>query len=210
VVDAEIERGHRTDVEEVVITKGLVFSLGEHEFTIRVHRISGEVLEYSWTFTVVAEEPLLPGLPDVLQFVRPLPDSTITLRAYREEQLIPYYYAPRFPFDFRQSVCAGLHPRRIEEIEESRDANEVSDKYAFVALDGVPPEPDAPIWNDYNVGEIYHYDETGDIIVETLVGWHCKCWWVDLAPGEHEATVRVEKASGEVIEYAWWFTITSD
>ena len=57
-----------------------VLDPGEHTVTVRAHRSSGEILQYSWNFTAFAEEPVLPGLPEGLQFVRPLPDSTITLQ----------------------------------------------------------------------------------------------------------------------------------
>lgn len=208
LLDAEIIPGRKPGAAEVAIAGKFALGLGKHKATVQVRRTSGEVLEYSWTFTVVAAEPTLPDMPEGIQFVRPLPDSTITLQAYREEQLVPPYHAPAFA-DLRGGVCVGVLTSKIVEPGENLDGDGVSRKYPFVALDGAPPGEYARIEMAYDLGKCIVVDENG---VETSYQCphHYKCWRVALAPGEHEATVQLYKASGEVIEYTWQFTITND
>ena len=83
-------------------------SPGEHRATIRVRRTSGEMLEFSWVSTVDKRAHILPGLPEGFQFVRPLPDSTISRQAYRTELLVPSDYLPRFPVFLQGRVCVGV------------------------------------------------------------------------------------------------------
>lgn len=207
LLDAEIIQSYRTT--QVQIAGDFSVSLGEHKATVRVRRTSGKVLEYSWTFTVLAEEPTLSGLPEGFQFVRPLPDSTITLQDYRKERLVPRYYAPGFA-DLRGGVCAGILPGKIVESGEFLEEGGVARKYSFVALDGVPPGDDAVIEGGCEPFRVSIRDESGCVVASYVGPHHYKCWQIDLDPGEHEAVVQLRKASGEVIEYTWQFTITSD
>nr|HID14846.1 hypothetical protein [Anaerolineae bacterium] len=206
VLDAEVKRGRKPGAAEVEIVGNFDLSAGEHEATVRVRRTSGEVLEYSWTFTILDVETTMPDLPEGFRFVRPLPDSTITLQAYREEQLVPFYQAPAFA-DLRGGVCVGVLTIEIVETGENLDCASLSRKYPFVALDGVPPGKYAWI-EERCAGEIVIVTENG--VRTTGPGSHYKCWKIELSPGEHEATIELRKASGEVIEYTWRFTITSD
>ncbi len=206
VLDAEVERSWKPGAAEVEIVGNFDLSAGEHEATVRVRRTSGEVLEHSWTFTILDVETTMPGLPEGFRFVRPLPDSTITLQTYREEQMVPPYQAPAFA-DLRGGVCVGVLTNKIMEPGESLDCVSLSHKYPFVALDGVPPGRYTWI-EERCAGEIVIVGENG--VVTSGPSLHYKCWKIELAPGEHEATVQLRKASGEVIEYTWRFTITSD
>ena len=182
-------------------------SLGEHQATIRVRRTSGEMLEFTWRFTVV-EELVLPGLPWGLGFVRPVPDTTVSQQAYREEPLVPVDYLPGFA-DVGGGVCVGILASRVVERGEILTSDEVYDKFHIVALDGIPPGSTAVIEGGYDLGlsEIY---EGGRLVTSYEGGEHYKCWRVDLAPGRHEATVRLERASGQVTEFTWWFVITEE
>lgn len=207
-VDAEIVEGIKPRQVQILGRFGL--DLGEHTATVRVRRMSGERLEFSWTFTVVAEEPTMPGLPEGLQFVRPLPDSTITQQAYREEHLVPGYYAPGFA-DLRGGVCFGVLPGKIVQPGEFLDGPTTSSKYAFVALDGAPSGPDAMIGKGYEPYQVRVFGETHRQIIASYVGpHHYSCWQVDLAPDEHQATIQLQQTPEEVIEFTWWFTITND
>jgi hypothetical protein len=205
VLEAEVRRSRKPGAQEVDIVGDFDLSPGEHEATVRVSRTSGETLEYSWTFTVLDGEPTVPGLPEGLQFVRPLPNSTITLHAYREEQLVPPYQVTS-PADLRGGVCVGVMSIEIMKAGEDLDCASLSHKYSFVALDGISP---SRYWiEELCTGKLIAVDENG--MVTSIPGVHHKCWRVGLAPGEHEATVQLHNVSGEVIEYTWCFTITSD
>jgi hypothetical protein len=212
IVETRVSQGFQSGTMDVRPIKRAALGLGEHTATIRVRRTSGQVLAYSWTFTVLAEEPTLPGLPEGLQFVRPLPDSTITVQAYQEERLVPPYYAPFFA-DLRGGVCAGIFPAKVVAPDESPDEHDVAKKYSFIALDGVPPGEGGPAVIRA-VGpehlEVPVYDETEHIIAFYVGSHHYKCWQVDLAPGKHEATIQLRNALGEVIDYTWAFTITNN
>lgn len=180
-------------------------SVGEHRVAIRVCRTSGEILEFSWSFSVDVYTFILPGLPEGFQFVRPLPDSTITLQDYQEEDLVPREYIPPFMGKVR-GVCYGILASMI--VEPGEVMPDVDEKAHFVALDGEPPGPDAEIWYGSDLGLHEFYDETGQVITSYGGQQHYKCWRADLAPGRHEATVRIERASGQVTEFTWWFVIT--
>ncbi len=209
-LDAQVVRGFIPDRAQVQIIGTFPLDLGQHEATIRVHRTSGDVLEYSWTFTVVAEEPTLPGLPEGFQFVRPLPDSIITLQAYREEHLVPPYHSPAFA-DLRGGVCVGVLPGKIVEPGEFLDGSDVARKYSLVTLDDISLDTNTVTVLEYEPLEIRVFDEVTGRMVASYVGPHnYKCWRVELSPGVHNATVQLQKASGEAIEYTWQFTITSD
>jgi len=209
--DSEVERTSKPGAAEVEIVGGSDLGLGEHKATVRVRRTSGEILEYSWTFTVVAEEPSLPGLPEGLQFVRPLPDSTITMQAYQEEYLISSYFAPVSYLLARGAVCVGINPAKLLGPDElCLDIEDASRRYSFVTLNGVSPDADARIGEEWMGADVVIVDETGNEISQGCLSNHCKCWKVDLTPGEHEVTVRLEQSSGREMEYSWRFTITSD
>jgi hypothetical protein len=179
---------------------------GEHQATIRVQRTSGELLEFSWHFTVV-EEFVIPGLPEGFQFVRPFPNSTITLQDYQEGRLIPAEYTPGFA-NLKGGVCYGILGSKVVEQGEILTGLEVSEKARFVALDGVPPGPEAVIRGGSDLGLSETYDEMGQLITSYGGEQHYSCWRVDLAPGRHEVTVRLERASGQVTDFTWWFVIT--
>jgi hypothetical protein len=210
LLDAQVVRGFKPGAAQVQITGTFPQGLGQHEATVRVNRTSSSMLEYSWKFTVLAEEPTLPNLPEGFQFVRPLPDSVITLQAYQEEHLIPPYHAPAFA-DLRGGVCVGVVPGKIVEPGEFLDGSDVARKYSLVAIDGVSPDANTVVVVEYEPLEIEVFDEDTDRVIASYVGPHnYKCWRVELLPGEHSATVQLQKASGEVIEYTWRFTIASD
>jgi len=203
----EIVQSPKPGSSEIAIIGDFALDRGKHEATVRVRRTSGEVLEYSWTFTILDAETTMAGLPEGLRFVRPLPDSTITLKAYREEQLVPSYQAPAYA-DLRGGVCVGVQTIEIVELGEDLDCAGVSRKYRFVILDGVSVGKHARI-EEGCAGEIVVVSEDG--VTTSGPGSHYKCWKVELAPGKHEVTVELRKASGEVVvEYIWWFTITND
>ncbi len=206
MLDAEIKRNSKPGAQEVDIVGNFDLSPGEHTATVRVSRTSGEALEYSWAFTVLDGEPTVPGLPEGLRFVRPLPDSTISLHAYREEQLVPLYQVPSFA-DLRGGVCVGVMSSEMMKPGENLDCADLSRKYPFVALDSISPSQYDWI-EEPCAGEFIAVDENGAIT--SLPAAHYKCWKVSLAPGEHEATIQLHNASGEVIQYTWWFTITNN
>ncbi len=206
VLNVKIKRSPKPGTQEVDIVGNFDLSPGEHTITVRVSRTSGEVLEYSWTFTVLDGEPTVSGLPKGLQFVRPQPDSTISLRAYGEEQLVPLYQVPSFA-DLRGGVCVGVMSSEMMKPGENLDCADLSRKYPFVALDSISPSQYDWI-EEQCAGEFIAVDENGAIT--SLPAAHYKCWKVRLAPGEHEATIQLHNASGEVIQYTWWFTITNN
>jgi hypothetical protein len=184
-------------------------SPGEHEATIRVRDLSDEILEYSWVFTVVDGDPTMMGLPEGMRFVRPLPDSVVTQLAYQEEDLVPRYYEPG-PLDLRGSVCFGVLPDKLVGPGEFLDLAETRSRYYFIELDGIPPNSNAVIrGSTVEPLVVPVFNEEGDVIGSYIGPHQTKCWWIDLEPGEHEATVQVEMASGEVIDYTWRFTITN-
>jgi hypothetical protein len=208
-LDVEISPSYSSRPTQVLVTGATPLDLGWHRAVVKVHRTSGQILEYEWEFNVVAEEPTLPGLPDEFYYVRPLPDSTITLQDYREQWLVPLYY-----YDGTASlpggVCVGVVPEEIVEPGEYLDEGGVTRKYSFVALDGVPPGADAKIEAVLEPYRVSLTDERGRE-VGSYVGVHnSKCWYVDLAPGRHEATIQIRKASGERIEFTWWFVISHE
>jgi len=207
VLDAEVKRSSKPGAQELDIVGNFDLSPGEHEATVRVRRTSGETLEYSWTFTVLDGEPTVSGLPEGLQFVRPLPDSTITLYAYREEQLVPPYQITP-PADLQGGVCVGVMSVEMMKPGEQLDCASLSRQYSFVALNGVAPSKYDRI-EELCAGKSIAMDENGNI-TSSIPSTHNKCWRVRLAPGEHEATVQLHNVSGEVIRYTWYFTITSD
>ena len=84
------------------------------------------------------------------------------------------------------------------------------DKFHIVALDGAPPDPTAVIEGGHDLGLTNVYDEEDRLVTSYGGDQHYKCWRTDLAPGRHEATVRLERASGQVTEFTWWFVITED
>jgi hypothetical protein len=208
MLDAEIKRGRKPGAAEVEIVGDFDLAPGQHKATVQVRRTSGEVLEYSWTFTILDVEPTVPGLPEGLQFVRPLPDSIITLQTYRQEQLVPWYHAPAFA-DLRAAVCVGVLTSDIVEPGEDLDGKGVSRKYSFVALDGAAPGEYAKIEERHELGKCIIVDENG-AVTSYQCPHHYKCWQVELAPGQHEATIQLRNSSGQEIQYTWRFTITSD
>jgi len=188
---------------------------GEHRTTIRVRRTSGEILEFSWVFTVDKRAYILPGLPEGFQFVRPLPDSTISRQAYRTERLVPSGYLPGFPVFLQDGVCVGVLGYEIAGWPSYFTAEEVYEMFSIASLDGRPPDAEA-ISGGYEVpGEV----ETicgyppGTVCTPTraqhdVSAHHYKCVVVDLAPGRHEATAVLEWPDGHVTEFTWWFVIT--
>jgi len=201
---------YRNRPTQAAIVGRFALSLGEHEATVRVRKASGEVLEHSGRFTVRAEDPTVPGLPEGLQFVRPLPDSTITVQAYREERLLPAYYYQYGFANLRGGVCVGVLTSEVVETGDILDCGGVFRKFPFVALDGVPPDEGVTIEGGCELEKIMVTDEDGQVI-SSYPGPHAyKCWKVELAPGEHKVTVELRKTSGEAIEYTWRFTITPD
>ena len=202
-LNAEIGQGPRAGVEEIEIVGDFDLTPGEHRATVRVHRTSSEVLEYSWVFTVL-EETTVSGLPLGLQFVRPLPDSTITLQAYQREQLVTTTFG-----DLRNGVCVGAQPRDIVDHGENLDCHGVSGRYSFVSIDGASPGIFTEI-EEYCAGEFAVVNMEDDVVIKSGPSWHYKCWQIELAPGEHEVTVQLRRLSGEMIEYTWQFTITDD
>jgi hypothetical protein len=207
-VDTEVSQGLRSGTIDVRPVRRSALSLGEHKVIIRVRRTSGEVLKYSWPFTVLAEEPTLPGLPEGLQFVRPLPDSTTTVQAYQEEYLVPPYYAPGFA-DLRGGVCAGVLSGKVVERGEFLDGS-VGEKYSFTSLDDTPPGSEAVIEGGYEPLKVSVFDDSGHTVASYVGPHHYWCWRIDLTPGKHEATVRLRNASGAEIDYTWAFTITNN
>lgn len=206
VFDVEIARRGGQSREVLLISKkGLLFDVGTHEFTVRVHKTSGEVLAYSWSFTVVAEIPPIVGLPEEFEFVRPLPNTTITMQAYQEELLVPPYRSPRVP-SLLGSVCVGVYPGDVVKPGEQVDGDEIALQYDFVTLDGVPPGADAEIRVGY--GLVMFFDGRNEQRTSYPGPHNYKCWAIDLSPGKHEATVELQKPSGERLEYTWSFTIT--
>lgn len=193
---------------QAAIIGEFALSVGEHEATVRVRRASGEVLEYSWTFTVWAEEPTAPGLPEWLQFVRPLPNSTVTVQEYREANLVPAHLGFG---DFRGGICMGVQTCRIVELGEYLDCSGVLRKFSFVTLDGAPLHSvDATIEGGCELVLNETTDEEGRVVRSYPGPRAYQCLIIDLTPGEHEVTVQLQMASGEVVEYTWRFTITDD
>jgi hypothetical protein len=178
---------------------------GEHRATIRVRRTSGEMLEFSWVFTVDENAYIIPGLPEGVQFVRPLPDSTITRQEYRGGNSIPAQYVPGFAF-LDGGVCYGILSSRV--VERGEIMPDVDKKARFVVLDGVPPGPEAHIDGGHDMSLTEIQDQTGQVITSYGGEQYYTCWYADLAPGRHEVTVRLERASGQVTEFTWWFVIT--
>lgn len=203
-IDQDYGRGKKVEISG----GGLVFSLGEHKFTIRVHKPSGEILEYSWTFTVTPDPTRIPGLPGALMFVYPLPDSTITLQAYKEGESGPFFSTSSGRAT--ECVCVGVDPGEVVQPGEQLGVEDVGRRYDFVALDGVPPAGNAQIGTIYDLAKLMFMDEDGKIVTSFPGPKHYKCWPIELAPGEHKVTVKVQKAPEEIIEYTWRFTITSD
>ena len=166
----------------VLIVGRQQLELGRHTATIRVAQLSPHpTLEYSWEFDILAEEPAFPGLPEGLQFVRPLPNSVISQHTYREGFVIPSRYLSRSAgADQRNGVCMGTMPESDIYV------------YQFITLDRRRPKND-------------------DIIIGSKTSLSSiTCWYVDLAPGQHEVVAKINKASGEEIEYTWQFTIVPD
>jgi len=201
------ENDQRPGIGAEVRASFFSLDLGEHLVAIRVLRTSGEVLEFSWLFTVDENARIMPGLPEGFEFVRPLPDSTITLQDYREGDLVPGEYVPGFAI-LRGGVCYGILGGKVVEPGEFLTGLEVSNKARFVALDGASPGPVADIRGGSDLGLHEIYDASGHVIASYGGGQHYSCWYVDLAPGRHVATVRIERASGQVTEFTWWFVIT--
>jgi hypothetical protein len=159
-------------------------SLGNHRATIQVSASGCTPLEYDWEF-LVTEESTIPGLPKGFWFVRPLPHSVLTRRAYREADLggVNLLGMPG-------SVCVGLDAAYWFRMSGLRGFDEVVAAYGIIAIDGRAPSGDEAneLWG------VYTYD----------------CVKVDLKPGPHTATAQVLKTSGESVLYRWGFTITKD
>jgi hypothetical protein len=192
-------------------------TLGKNQATIRVRRTSGEVLEFSWGFTADVYTFILPGLPEGFQFVRPLPDSTITREEYRQEGLIPAEYVPGFT-RLRGRVCVGVLGYEIAGRPSYFTAEEVHEMFSIASLDGRPPDTEA-IAGGYEVPTevVVFCGDPPDTTVCTptraqydVSAHHYKCWVGDLAPGRHEATAVLEWPDGHVTEFTWWFVITED
>jgi hypothetical protein len=206
-LDAEVAWGPKPGVLEVEVIGDFEVGPGKHAATVRVRTTSGEVLKHSWTFTVFAEEPRVPDLPEGLWFVRPLPHSTITKQAYQQEQLVDF-----FPVGPLQSgVCVGILPYELANPNElCLECEDAPRRYSIVALDGTLPDNNAArrsLGEGETVGLDYANGNTVEVCCATA---HYECYVVDLASGEHEATVRLVQASGEEIKHTWYFTITED
>jgi len=212
LIPVEIYKGTRIlEGKGILDVSGVLPSeeLGRYTATIRVIQLPPHpVLEYSWEFDVLDEEPSLPGLPEGFRFVRPLPDSVITQRAYREGRLTPSRYRSGVA-DLRNGVCVGVLPHKIVEPGEFLEGD-VFHKYHFVTLNGEPPRQGADISGATEPYRVNLYDDNGEVIASYVGPSSFKCWYVDLAPGQHEVLVEINKASGETIQYAWQFTIVPD
>jgi len=207
VLDAEIAWGHKPGVPEVEISGDFEVGPGEHVATVRVRRTSGEVLKHSWTFTVLAEAPRVSGLPEGLWFVRPVPRSTITQQAYLQEQLVDFFRSG----PLQGGVCVGILPDELVSPNElCLECEDAPHRYSIVALDGTPLDNDVGRWKTREGGKVILDYGNGNTVEMCCATGGYECYYVDLAPGEHEATVRVVQASGEEIEYTWHFTITDD
>lgn len=172
---------------------------GQHTATLKVYNGNGEEREFSWVFEVVAKDPsIMPGLPYEFQFVRPIPDSVITSKAYYEDDLVPSIYLPGMG-DLAGAVCAGVIQERIVESGEHLDRKGVVQKLTFVSLDNEPPTEVDERTCEVDLLKVVDADRSyaGNNFV-------C-CWKKDLEPGEHHVVVRVEKS--EPVEFSWWFII---
>jgi hypothetical protein len=141
-----------------------------------------------------------PSLPTFLEQVSPEPESTLGLLEYDERQ---------------STVCVVFV---VEEILEPGDFFHAEDVVGRLALliDGHTAEDLATGKEDYEdyctsnvqMAKIMLFDEEGNVIASGPGPLGSRCWSIALEPGKHEATVRLRKTSGAVLEYTWTFTLT--
>ncbi len=138
-----------------------------------------------------------PSLPTFLEQVLPEPESTLSSPEYAERQ---------------STVCVVFV---VEEILEPGDFFHAEDVVGRLALliNGHTAEDLATGKKDYctsnvQMAEIMLSDEEGNVIASGPGPLGSRCWSIALEPGKHEATVRVHKTSGAVLEYTWTFTLT--
>ena len=138
-----------------------------------------------------------PKLPRFLEHVSPEPEST--LRAFDYEG---------------RSIVVVRFVIRTEEIVEPGDFFDVDDvlERGTLLLNGRTPETvslgeQKHIMAEVQLAKIVMPDKEGNTIASWPGPLASRCWFVPLEPGKHEATVRVHKTSGAVLEYTWTFTI---
>lgn len=178
---------------------------GTYEAAVVVQLASGATLEHRWPFTVVPEL-VWPGLPAGV-YVSPLPESTISQKAYQRSSFIPPQYFPCGG----GGICLGLETWKIVERGEILGCVEVLRKVHLIALDGGRPTPEG---NEVSLScelEKSFETDTGGQIITSCPGPHAVEFWpIDLPPGEHLVVAELTRASGKPERFAWRFTITED
>ena len=138
-----------------------------------------------------------PKLPRFLEHVSPEPESTLSAFDYEGRSIVVV-----------QSVI------RTEEILEPGDFFDTDDvlERGILLLNGRTPETvslgeQRYITSEVQLAKIMMPDKEGNIIASSPGPLASRCWFVPLELGKHEATLRVHKTSGAVLEYTWTFTI---
>lgn len=140
-----------------------------------------------------------PGLPRFLEQVSPEPESTLSSLEYDEGQ---------------STVCVVFVVEEILEPGDFFHAEDVVERLALL-IDGHTAEDLATGKKDYKdyctsniqMSKIMLLDKEGNVIASGPGPLGSRCWSIALEPGKHEATVRVHKTSGAVLEYTWTFTV---
>lgn len=140
-----------------------------------------------------------PGLPRFLEQVSPEPESTLSSLEHDERQ---------------STVCVVFVVEEILEPGDFFHAEDVVERLALL-IDGHTAEDLATGKKDYKdyctsniqMSKIMLLDKEGNVIASGPGPLGSRCWSIALEPGKHEATVRVHKTSGAVLEYTWTFTV---
>lgn len=132
-----------------------------------------------------------------MEHISPEPESTLSAVDYEGRSIVVV-----------QSV---ISTEAILEPGDFFDADDVMERVTLL-LDGHTPETvplgeQRCITKEVQLEKITLSDEEGNIIASSPGPLASRCWYVPLEPGEHEATVRVHKTSGAVLEYTWTFII---
>lgn len=140
-----------------------------------------------------------PGLPRFLEQVSPEPESTLSSLEHHERQ---------------STVCVVFVVEEILEPGDFFHAEDVVERLALL-IDGHTAEDLAAGKKDYKdyctsniqMSKIMLLDKEGNVIASGPGPLGSRCWSIALEPGKHEATVRVHKTSGAVLEYTWTSTV---
>lgn len=152
--------------------------------------------------TTLEPVPNLNGpLPSfIFDLLVPGPHEVVSLEAFRSGYHYPTESHPA-PNNAKSSICADIYPGPLlEPGDQDYPASRVT-----VYLDGKQAAMSEQLFRVVN--EIQLYDEDGKVIA-TASGPLVICWMVEVSPGEHIATIRAEKTSGDSIDYSWSFEIT--